>query len=145
MAHVQLSWPSMTWNLMCLNRCMKTWTGVYLGKLILAQSRNCHLLQNLKVYYCVHISLPLDPTLSQMNPPTYPPTPFTIHFNFILPSMPRFSEVGSFVQVLQQNFVWICHLIYLCNTALTISSWRDSKHILKPLQPSAYQIIYIYI
>jgi len=51
------------------------------------------ILQNQKVHYHVYNSLLFVPIHSQINPVQVPPSYFfQIHFNIILPSMPRISN-----------------------------------------------------
>jgi hypothetical protein len=70
------------------------------------------ILWNLKIHYCIHISLPLVPILRQINPfLSHTSHFFKIHFNSILPSMPRSAKwYLSFLQV----FLPQCRMHLFC-------------------------------
>jgi hypothetical protein len=52
-----------------------------------------HLLWNPNIYYCVHKTPPLVPSLSQINPvPNFSPYIYKFLSNIVLPCTPRLSE-----------------------------------------------------
>jgi hypothetical protein len=66
-------------------------------------------LQDLKVHYHIHKSLQMAPLLGLMNPvQTLPLYFFIIHFNIILPSMPRLPKWS-----LPLHFLFILFILYL--------------------------------
>jgi hypothetical protein len=72
------------------------------------------LLWNEKVHYRVNKSQQMIPILSQMHPVhNIQPSFLKIHFNIILPSMPRSSEWSVLLRISIQNFVCTSHLIPL--------------------------------
>jgi hypothetical protein len=64
---------------------MTTWSGALSEKLVFV-----HLVQNFPIGVCVHISPPLDPILSRIDPIHNLMYLFKIHFNIIPQSLHQF-------------------------------------------------------
>jgi hypothetical protein len=85
------------------------WRRVHIGKLITTQSRNFHLLSNLKFHYCVHKSLMLVPILSWMHPVNnFPPylRPILVLSSHLCPDLPSGLLPSGFLT----NILYLFHI-----------------------------------
>lgn len=93
------------------------------------------ILWNQKVHYQVYNTLLLVPIHSQINPAHAPPSYFfQMHFNIILPSMPRISNWFLSFRQPYQNSVCIhllshlCHMLHLPHSTLIILIMPDNEY-----------------
>ena len=90
-----------------------------------------HILCNTKVHYCIHERLPPVPIQSQNNPVHASPFHFLkIHFNIILPSMPRSSKCSLSTRYTHQNPICTLPVLHTCHKPCPSRSWFDHPNFI---------------